>query len=368
MATEPAMGIAQRAFSAPDEGLLEEIKAKKMAPYYEYIAPKVGWTIDGSLLAAMKDANGAELAFLQAAKEEAEKNLGDMEVLDALFAIAAFHARIGDKAGTFEACDAIALKPKVSTGKKIDALMGKLRIALFYLEVDKDVLAETKKLADSGGDWDRNNRLGVYEAIVAIVNRDFKAAAKLLLSGVATFTCTELCDYSDFVFYAVLTNLLSLSRPELKKKVVEGPEILQIIKQIPHLRELVVSLYDCEYARFFSNLLALEDRIKQDRYLAPHFRYLIREMRVLAYTQFLDAYKTVTLKAMAAVFGVSIPFLDQELAHFISCGRLNAKIDKVDLVVETNRPDSKSAHYQTIIKQGDLLLNQIQKLARKVSI
>jgi 26S proteasome regulatory subunit N7 len=35
-------------------------------------------------------------------------------------------------------------------------------------------------------------------------------------------------------------------------------------------------------------------------------------------------------------------------------------------VLETNRPDVKSALYQAVIKQGDLLLNRIQRLGRTV--
>ena len=35
-------------------------------------------------------------------------------------------------------------------------------------------------------------------------------------------------------------------------------------------------------------------------------------------------------------------------------------------VLETNRPDVKSALYQSVIKQGDALLNRIQRLGRVV--
>ena len=45
-----------------------------------------------------------------------------------------------------------------------------------------------------------------------MIERDFKAAAELLLEGVATFTCTELCTYDEFIFYAVFTNILYLKR------------------------------------------------------------------------------------------------------------------------------------------------------------
>lgn len=371
--TEPQMWLAQSAFVYSlhrDEEvkatLMREIEAKFMLPFYEHCCKQLGWTIDEALCARLRDANKAELAALEAKKEEAETNLGDMEVLDAMFAIAKFEARIGNKVGAFEVCDAIRDKSKVSTGKKIDASMAKLRVALFYLDTQscKDLLGQTKKLAETGGDWDRNNRLAVYEALLHILNRDLKAAASLLLEGVATFTCSELCQFPDFVFYAVITNVLCLPRTELKKKVVDSPDI----RLVPYLQQLVESLHDCDYAHFFEHLLLLEERMLTDRYLAIHARYIIREMRCLVYQQFLDAYKTVTLRAMAEKFGVSLSFLDKELAHFISQGRLTAKIDKVDLVVETNRPDKRSAHYQAIIKQGDHLLNQIQKLARCVSI
>lgn len=55
-----------------------------------------------------------------------------------------------------------------------------------------------------------------------------------------------------------------------------------------------------------------------------------------------------------------------DLARFISAGRLNCSIDKVDGVVQTNRPDIKNARYEQAIKQGDVLLNSLQKLSRVV--
>jgi 26S proteasome regulatory subunit N7 len=74
------------------------------------------------------------------------------------------------------------------------------------------------------------------------------------------------------------------------------------------------------------------------------------------------------MDAMAKSFGVSIPFLDSELSRFIAAGKLNCKIDKVAGILETNRPDAKNALYQSTIKQGDFLLNRIQKLSRVIDI
>ena len=36
--------------------------------------------------------------------------------------------------------------------------------------------------------------------------------------------------------------------------------------------------------------------------------------------------------------------------------------------MESNRPDSKNAQYQASIKEGDSLLNSIQKLSRVINV
>ncbi|KAJ2681579.1 proteasome regulatory particle subunit [Coemansia sp. RSA 1285] len=91
-------------------------------------------------------------------------------------------------------------------------------------------------------------------------------------------------------------------------------------------------------------------------------------MRIRGYAQLLESYLSLTTKSMADSFGVTQAFIDKDLSRFIAAGRLHCVIDKVGGVVETNRPDTKNAQYQTTIKQGDILLNRIQKLSGIVSI
>lgn len=58
------------------------------------------------------------------------------------------------------------------------------------------------------------------------------------------------------------------------------------------------------------NAAGLTEQIKLDRYLHPHFRYYMREVRTVVYSQFLESYKSVTIEAMAKAFGVSVEFID----------------------------------------------------------
>ena len=101
-----------------------------------------------------------------------------------------------------------------------------------------------------------------------------------------------------------------------------------------------------------------------DMYLAPHARYYSRAMLQRGYAQYLRAYESVTLEAMARAFGVSVAFLDTQLSHLIAKGLLPAKLDAVAGVVVTNVPDSKLAQYSDVVKKGDVLLNRVQKLSR----
>jgi 26S proteasome regulatory subunit N7 len=108
--------------------------------------------------------------------------------------------------------------------------------------------------------------------------------------------------------------------------------------------------------------------IRNDKFLSQHSKYFVKEMRLVAYKQFLESYKSVTIENMARAFGVSNDFLDKELSQYISIGKITCKIDKVAGVIESNRPDKRIDMYQKSLKEGDFLLNRMQKLARALDI
>ena len=98
-----------------------------------------------------------------------------------------------------------------------------------------------------GGDWERKNRLKVYEGVFAMATRDFRKAATLFLDSLSTFTATELCSYNQFVFYTVVTAMVALDRVSLKKRVVDTPEILAVLGQLPNMESFLNGLYNCKY-------------------------------------------------------------------------------------------------------------------------
>ena len=232
----------------------------------------------------------------------------------------------------------------------------------------QEKLAEAKARNDKGGDWDRRNRLKVYDGLLALQRRDYKRASEALLDSVSTFTAVELLGYEQCIFYTVLAALKTLPRPTLKKKVVASPEVAGALAEQPAVAELLHSFYEGRYAAFLGSLLALQPKLAEDRYTAAHAPWLLRELRIGAYVQFLESYKSITLSGMATAFGVSAQFLDADLARLIAAGRVAAKIDAVAGIVESARTDTKNAQYLEVIKTGDALLNKLSRLSRVIAV
>ena len=229
-----------------------------------------------------------------------------------------------------------------------------------------------KALVETGGDWDRRNRLKAYQGLHLLTVRSYNLAAPLLLDSLSTFTSYELCSYSSLVVYSVLAGSVSLKRVDFKTKVVDAPEIkailgdgeeklsaltgaasagpgagdeemkesssatpapattvvnltalgstsdAQVEAEVPvdftPLAGLVRSLYVGNYQAFFLALAAVEENfLCLDRYLYEHRGWFVREMRLRGYQQLLQSYRVVGLKSMATDFGVSVDYLDKYL-------------------------------------------------------
>lgn len=349
------------------KSILEDIQKGSLGPSYVRICGILGWEVDDMTLQRIREENERVLKEMDGKIQNAEENEGETEVRDAMLAKANYLADIGDKEAARKAFDETAEKT-AGSGPKLDLVFSMLRLDLSRGDWKSYAsgLEEAKSLVAKGGDWERKNKLKVYEALYLMATRQFKLAAELFLNSIATFTATELISFDICVFYTVILAVVSLDRPLLLSTVVDNPDILSAIDSVEHLRSLLTSLHECEYGEFFKALAGISDTIKNDMLLHTHFRYYLKEARAVVYSQFLQSYKSVKMDTMAARFGIPVEFLDEELANFIVEGRIPAKIDRVDGIVETTRPDPKNAAYQNAIRQGDHVLNKLQKLSKLV--
>lgn len=322
---------------------------------------------------------------LTAGLEDARENRGQVEIMDAQLELASHAVMSGTPEEALGYWNAIDFK-NLTSGKKIDSFMERARLGLMWdnAKMMKESLAEADRLLETGGDWDRRNRLKIYHGVYAMMNRDMERASREFLSSLATFTSDEVFSYERMIFYAVVTSVVALTRVQSKEKLVDAPEVVAALDaagrgagegaagraagDLHAAGALLTSLYECRYRDFMECLVRISSVVEGDFYLSRHARWYLREIRVRAYAQFLASYRSVKLVSMAKAFGVSVEFLDGELSKFIALKRLAAKIDKVGGVIETMQPDAVNAKYQQVIRQGDALLNRIQKLSRAINV
>ena len=307
---------------------------------------------------------------LQKKMEEDIDNLDEKDKAHYIFEIAKIYKekKMMDKA-IEQFKETIAQTTSFNT--KIDAIFEILHIGL--MDKNQDILKEylnkcTELLKTEGGDWEKKNRLKVYEGLNFILNKNFKDAGKNFLEALMTFTSYELFDFKTFVFYTAITNIITVDRKTLKERIIDNSDVLSCINDIPHLQSFLNSFYDGDYSKFFEELYYIIEIIKKDFYLSKHYNFFINEMRIKVYSQFLQSYKTVTIENMANVFGVSTNFIDSELSNFISQGRLNAKIDKVSGIIECSHNEQNIDLYQTTIRESDILISKIHKLSKLLEI
>lgn len=357
------------------EKLLDEIKTKDLAPLYYYLHTEASSLLpwDEALFTKLSNANAERIKEIEAEIKQAEEDEEELAISEGWTKLGEYYANIGNKdKAIFTLRKAFDLTS--GSGGKIDLLLTIIRIGFFFDDkafVGRELEA-VKLLIDRGGDWERRNRFKTYRGLHLLSVRRFAEAAELLIDSLSTFTSTEITNYEEVVKYAVLAGAFSLERVDLKRKVVDSPEVLSLLPTTPSLEPITMltnSLYTCEYETYFKALATVEkEALKTSPYLAPHSNYFIREMRRKAYAQLLESYKTLSLKSMADAFGVSVAFLDADLSKFIPNKKLNCVIDRVNGIIVTNRPDNKNAQYQELVKQGDALLTKLQKYGAAVRL
>lgn len=331
-----------------------------------------------------------QLKALEAAIANAEENYGDTEVREAIMNKAAFILKNGDDALAIKTY-LLAYEKTVGVSKRLEIYM--ILLQIYFKETDltqiKNYITKSKQLLEEGGDWENKNKLKVeaadqvYEGLYCLITRDFATCAKLFVDAMSTFSSPEIMTYEDLTFYTVVSGLMTLPRAEIKEKVgaaqqiINNSEVLCIIRENAHLEGLLTAYYKCQYKDFFVSFRSLrsiseghgDDRPRQEDRGAQEVH---REGDA---GDDLQPVPGVLQDRHARVHGLAVRRVCQlprqvrrpdrrELSGLISSRRLNCKIDKVTGLIESQRIDQRNNYYKQALKQGEGLLNRIQKLSR----
>ena len=138
------------------------IKKDEMGGFYSQCVAEGLLTEDKSLKEELAELNKKQLKELEAKIKDAEENLGESELREALLHKAEYLTKIGNKSAAVEAIRK-TIEKTVGLGNRMDMVFLLIRIGLFYMDHDLVTrnLDRAKQLLEEGGDWDRRNRLKV---------------------------------------------------------------------------------------------------------------------------------------------------------------------------------------------------------------
>ena len=61
-------------------------------------------------------------------------------------------------------------------------------------------------------------------------------------------------DFMQVVFYALLASLMHLPRTQLKKKIIDNPQVISVIKEVPCMHDLLHSFHNCDYGKYMKTV------------------------------------------------------------------------------------------------------------------
>ena len=126
-------------------------------------------------------------------------------------------------------------------------------------------------------------------------DRDFTRVAEIYAKAIPTFSAFSVFSLHDLVKYATIIGIMHLSRPDLKTYLIDQSDVEIALMDMPVLRTLLHSFYECNYSQLFLTLLDLETILKEDPYLHMSLSLIIEKLRLKAYQQYLDSFKSYGL-------------------------------------------------------------------------
>ncbi|KAF8478818.1 hypothetical protein JB92DRAFT_3045523 [Gautieria morchelliformis] len=108
-------------------------------------------------------------------------------------------------------------------------------------------------------------------AVRTLFCRQFHRATPLFLDSLSTFTATELLPYDK------------LSCTQLKRYIIQSPEVNSVLHEIKDLSDFTKSLYECHYHKFFIALGKAGGISCNHPLTIPHANYQHRSSKPTCY-------------------------------------------------------------------------------------
>ncbi|KRH94666.1 26S proteasome regulatory complex, subunit RPN7/PSMD6 [Pseudoloma neurophilia] len=269
------------------------------------------------------------------------------------------------KIGNLDELARLNESPTVNTSVKMDVYLYEIRTGLILRNsaLISDRINKGLALIEKNCDWDRRNKFKVYQGLIHMLKYEYKQAADLFTSTLATFQCNELFSFEEFIKYTIFCSVIAYDRKQLQEKILKSTDILEMRNNCKTAFDLVQTIQSCYYVSIFKKLVEFCEENTTDLFIGDKLAFFINEVKIRSYNQLLESYSSIRIQSMAETFCVSEEYLENDLNHFIVNERLYCMIDKIDkmvLVRECERTFSD--------KMSDLsnqVLNYVEKQTNK---
>jgi COP9 signalosome complex subunit 1 len=193
--------------------------------------------------------------------------------------------------------------------------------------------AANSAILDDGKSTMTTTMINIMDAMGRIMTADYNRSVRLLLGmpSLTIGTGTDLASMltsEELAFYIVLMCLYSLTRNEIKNKVLKSSSVLSLLDMQPETSDIFENYLNGRFEKFQSQLNLIERKLKYDQFFGEHEQTeIFKKIRVKALQQYVAPYKRIDMREISSAFGVPLDQIEVELAELITSGEIKAKID-----------------------------------------
>ncbi|OQV09029.1 hypothetical protein CLAIMM_13212 [Cladophialophora immunda] len=229
-------------------------------------------------------------------------------------------------------------------------------------------------------DMTRNQpKIQAASGLQQMSNGHYREAANSFLSTDPSLgdNYSDVLTSNDVAVYGGLCALASMTRSELQTKVLENNSFRNFLELEPHIRRAISFFCASKYSQCLEILESYRADYLLDIYLQPLVRDIYTKIRTKSIVQYLEPFSKVTLASMERMFGRAAlsngaangaatgPDFLSEIVSLIQQGRLGARIDMEQGVLETVQHDPRAEAQQTALDMVDAFVREARmKLIR----
>ncbi|CCI48383.1 unnamed protein product [Albugo candida] len=214
------------------------------------------------------------------------------------------------------------------------------------------------------------SKVAAVFGLIALHEGKYKNAAEKFISCHIDIGASynEVLHSEDIALYGGICALATLTRDELRDKVINNSSFKAFLELVPWLREMIADFYSGKYAACLASLEKRQGELLLDMYLCRHVDSMTKKIRNRAIIQFFYPYTSVDLNQMAKALNYDPTLLEKQVCQLISSGSISARIDGYEKVLHAYNPGPSPKTYEEAFRVGTNYAEETRNLLLRMSL